>query len=121
MRFFFDECVSADLAVEIAGELGVRIVNSRDENLSGAKDHEIIPLCVNENLIIVTKNGKDFIRLLSNEGRHPGLIVLPGNEQKIKCRRLIRNAIHWLCSLPEGQMENCVLKVYRNGKWALRQ
>lgn len=120
MRFFFDECVSANLAVEISVELEVQILNPRDENVRGATDHEIAQMCINNELIIVTKNGRDFIEILGMEESHPGLIVLPGNEPRAKCRNLLLAVIKWLRINPEGLLENNFLKVYKDGNWELR-
>jgi hypothetical protein len=76
LKFLIDEC-STLLLVGLANERGFEAYYVPHRGLGGAKDHELVPVLLEDDLILVTNNGPDFTALLSSPDTvHPGLIVL---------------------------------------------
>jgi hypothetical protein len=81
MRFFIDECLMPTLA-EIAIEYGYEATSVRDRGMTGAKDWDIAKYVIENDLILVTHNSKDFRGkkgqggYLTNEEIYPGLVCL---------------------------------------------
>lgn len=77
MRLFLDECLSPRIAQELNAE-GVHVVlHPRDFGGLGAADHEVLARCIEQDLVLVTQNARDFRALVAVQDIHPGLIILP--------------------------------------------
>ena len=70
------------------------------------------PGAVEQDLVLVTQNARDFRGLVSVRGVHPGLIILPG-VGRVRSETLLRAAIEYLCRRgdPMDVMVNRVLEV----------
>lgn len=78
MNLFFDECVSAGAAVHFRIMTDHATCHTRDVNMSGATDTEVLAYCINFDHTLITVNGKDFRKLCGTpEQLHPGLIIIP--------------------------------------------
>lgn len=75
LRFLIDECLSPDLTA-IARSRGHLALHVEHLGRLGAKDEKLVSYALANEMIVVTNNGRDFIRLLSSETIHPGLIVI---------------------------------------------
>ncbi|MDE2739026.1 MAG: hypothetical protein OXH47_05815 [Paracoccaceae bacterium] len=77
-----------------------------------------------EDLVIVTEDSKDFIALLNSEEIHPGLIILP-NIPILTSKALIKLAIEYLWRLELGNpmdlMVNNLLTISNEGVPSLNQ
>jgi predicted nuclease of predicted toxin-antitoxin system len=76
VRFLFDECAAIPL-VQLAHERGFDAYHVAHRGLAGSEDHELLPVLLKEDFVLVTNNGRDFKALLGDEGAvHPGLVIL---------------------------------------------
>lgn len=116
MRLFLDECLSPNLALDLAKEGLHLVVHPRNNGGLGESDREVLARCTNENLVIVTENARDFRALAASADIHPGMIILPcvGRET---AESLIRAAITHLEALgnPDDVIVNHVLEIDVNG------
>ena len=78
MRLFLDECLSPKIAQALNAE-GIHVaLHPRDFGGLGASDHHVlVTMHVEQNLVLVTANARDFRGLVSTQDVHPGLIILP--------------------------------------------
>ena len=76
--------------------------------------------CIDNNLVIVTQNARDFRALVATEEIHPGLIILPfaGKERS---KELVEQAIAFLQAVgdPMTVMINSVLEIAPNGSMTI--
>ena len=77
MRLFLDECLSPKIAQNLNAE-GIHVaLHPRDFGGLGASDSHVLVRCIEQDLILVTANARDFRALVSTQEVHPGLIILP--------------------------------------------
>ena len=96
MRLFIDECLSPQIALDLAAH-GHDAIHPLHVGRRGELDHTVKDRCIAEDRVIVTENIGDFKALLTRESIHPGLIVLPQRD-KAKGLALILAAIQLLAS-----------------------
>ena len=78
MNLFFDECVSAGAAVHFRDTTAHATCHTRDINMSGATDTDVLAYCIAYDHTLITVNGKDFRKLCGKQDQmHPGLIIFP--------------------------------------------
>ena len=78
MNLFFDECVSASAAVHFRRTTDHATCHTRDVNMSGASDADVLAHCLEFDHTLITINGRDFRKLCENPDQlHPGLIIIP--------------------------------------------
>ena len=95
MRLFLDECLSPKIAQSINAE-GVHVaLHPRDFGGLGASDHHVLARCLEQDLVLVTANARDFRALVAAEDVHPGLIILPSVGRE-RSESLLRDAIAFL-------------------------
>ena len=95
MRLFLDECLSPRIAQQLNGE-GVHVVfHPRDFGGLGAPDHDVLARCIEQDLVPVTQNARDFRALVAVQDVHPGLIILPC-VGRARCETLLRAVIEFL-------------------------
>lgn len=83
LAFLIDECLTPELA-SAAHRAGYAAWSVRDRGWAGLKDHELVQRACEENLVMVTRNARDFRGsgpggsggLLRHAELHPGLICL---------------------------------------------
>ena len=75
MRLLVDENLSPTLVQRLAS-VGVPAVHVAHCGLSGATDPAVWRYAYEHDLVVVTSNAGDFIRLAEGVELHPGLIVL---------------------------------------------
>ena len=87
-------------------------MHPRDFGGLGQPDHAVLQRCLDEDLVLVTANARDFRALVASEDVHPGLIVLPCLDRR-ESGTLLRVAIRYLSELgdPMQVMVNHVLEV----------
>lgn len=120
MRLFLDECLSPRIA-QALNESGDHVaVHPRDSGGLGQTDHSVLARCIQEDLVIVTENARDFRTLVAAEDIHPGLIVLPCLDRSTSSA-LMLSAIDFLEKRgePMDVMVNHVLEVDKNGQMRL--
>ena len=117
MRLFLDECLSPRVANELMAEEGYYVVHPRNQGGLGEADHTVLARCIENNLIIVTENARDF-RVLA--AIHPGMIILPCLG-RVQAKALIGTAIAHLETLgdPTDVMVNKVLEAEADGTMTL--
>lgn len=95
-------------------------MHPRDFGGLGAPDHQVLARCIEQDLVVVTQNARDFRSLVKMQDIHPGLLVLP-TLGRIRSEELIRAAIEFLskCSDPMDRMVNRVLEVSVDGEMTL--
>lgn len=95
-------------------------MHPRDFGGLGASDREVLVRCVDNDLVIVTENARDFRVLVATEDIHPGLVILPSVGRQ-RSEELLRAAIEFLTELGEPMdiMVNRVLEVSIEAKMKL--
>jgi predicted nuclease of predicted toxin-antitoxin system len=73
--FFIDECLTLDLVAE-AHSRGHHATHVTFRSLNGTADESLAPILLEENFVLVTNNGKDFLKIYSSQEVHPGLIII---------------------------------------------
>jgi len=116
MRLFLDECLSPQLALELAADGRHVVLHPRNDGGLGQPDHRVLERCTRENLVIVTENARDFRALASRSDIHPGLIILPCVGRN-RAAALLRKAIDHLAVLeaPDDALINRVLEIDVDG------
>lgn len=89
MRLFIDECLSPLLALRLNALGRFDAVHPLHIGARGPPDRLVVARCLAEDRIIVTRNGRDFMRLLRRLELHPGLVVLPALEREKTWRLLL--------------------------------
>lgn len=92
MRLLIDECLSPAL-LEVAHQYGVEAYHVAHRGLSGAKDHAILRLMLEQGFTLVTNNRDDFLALIGDAELHPGLIVILPNVSRADQIRLFELAL----------------------------
>ncbi len=124
MRLFLDECLSPQIALDLARERNYITVHPRNDGGRGNEDYQVVQRCINNDLVIVTENADDFRELLSREDLHPGLIILPCLPRNTS-KAFLLLAIDYLNELdqeedPMDLMINQILVVSKEGVPSLR-
>lgn len=120
MRLFLDECLSPRIASSLNAE-GLHVVqHPRDFGGLGEPDHLVLARCVDQDLVLVTQNARDFRVLVMASDIHPGLVILP-HVGRARCESLLRSAIELLSARgdPMDAMVNSVLEVSVDGVMSL--
>lgn len=120
MELFIDECLSPSLAADLNAS-GFHVAqHPRDFGGLGDTDHAVLRRCIDNNLVIVTQNARDFRALVATEEIHPGLIILP-LAGRTRAKELVEQAIAYLHTLgdPMMVMINSVLEIASNGSMRL--
>jgi predicted nuclease of predicted toxin-antitoxin system len=120
VRLFLDECLSPRIA-QALNESGEHVaVHPRDSGGLGQTDHSVLARCIQEDLVIVTENARDFRALVGAEDIHPGLIIVPCLDRDTSSS-LIMLAIAFLEKRgePMDVMVNHVLEVNKDGQMRL--
>lgn len=111
--FLIDECLSPDL-VALAHAKGHHATHVVYRGLQGAVDADLLPIIRAESFVLVTNNGRDFLRLYASEDVHPGLVIIvPGGigaEMQAKLFGCVLEAIE---SQPD--LVNKVIEVFWEG------
>lgn len=117
--FLIDECLSPDL-VALAHAKGHHATHVVYRGLQGAADADLLPIIRTENFVLVTNNGRDFLRLYASEDVHPGLVIIvPGGigaEMQVK---LFGHALEAIEAQPD--LMNKVIEVYLDQTVELRE
>lgn len=112
MRLFLDECLSPKIAQALNAE-GIHVaLHPRDFGGLGASDHHVLARCVEQDLVLVTANARDFRALVTAQDVHPGLVILPSVGRE-RSESLLRDAIAYLSKHgdPMDVIVNHVLEV----------
>lgn len=117
MRLFIDECLSPQLAIRLNATGRHDAVHPLHVGRRGQPDHGVLAWCIAEDRVIVTRNGRDFRRLVGNTEIHPGLIILPSLDRE-GTWALLQAALAFLESRgePIDVMVNHVLEIEESGE-----
>ena len=120
MRLFLDECLSPVIASAINGQGLHLAIHPRDFGGLGQPDHAVLRRCLDEDLVLVTANARDFRALVASEAVHPGLIILPCVDRR-ESEALLQLAIRHLSKTgdPMQVMVNHILEVSTDAGIAL--
>lgn len=112
VRLFLDECISPAISRALNAEGAHFVMHPRDFGGLGAPDREVLARCVQQDLVLVTQNARDFVGLVSVQDIHPGLIILPC-VGRVRSERMLRAVIEQLSKRgdPMEVMVNRVLEV----------
>ena len=112
MRLFLDECLSPKIAQALNAE-GIHVaLHPRDFGGLGASDSRVLVRCIEQDMVLVTANARDFRALVAAQDVHPGLIILPSVGRE-RSESLLRDAVAYLSKHgdPMDVMVNLVLEV----------
>ena len=92
----------------------------RDFGGLGEPDHLVLARCIDQDLVLVTQNARDFRALVVASHIHPGLVILPP-AGRARCESLLLSAIDFLSERgdPMDAMVNSVLDVSMDGAMSL--
>ena len=95
-------------------------MHPRDFGGLGAPDRDVLARCVEQDLVLVTQNARDFLGLVFAQDVHPGLIILPC-VGRAHSETLLRTAIEYLSERgnPMDVMVNRVLEVTSDAEMTL--
>lgn len=108
MRFLVDECLHTSL-VDVLSQAGHLAQHVAHCGMSGWKDHSIMRVVMQEELILVTNNAADFRRLHGREDLHPGLIIILPNVPPDMQRRLMSAVLRHVAD--RGDLINTVVEI----------
>lgn len=112
IRFLIDECVSPTLVSE-AHRRGHTAWHVNQRKLDATPDPIIFKACLKEDLILVTNNAVDFLKLYGGVDLHPGLVVLLPSVKMHEQQGLFARAIEWI--EPRGELVNMLLTINVDG------
>jgi hypothetical protein len=121
--FLIDECLSPELAQLAVAKGHVTSTCVRDRGWTGKKDWELMPLIIEHDFTLVTKNNVDFrgahpptpSGLYAGQELHAGLVCLnlADNEDKAEQIAIFELALDYLAD--HGSLFNQVLEIYVAG------
>jgi len=119
VKLLVDENLSPTLVQRLAS-VGVPAVHVAHCGLSGATDPAVWRYAFRHDLVVVTSNARDFIRLAEGVRLHPGLIVLrAGHLSREEQWAWLGPVARWL--LEEGQdLANRAVVVTGKGRFTVR-
>jgi predicted nuclease of predicted toxin-antitoxin system len=91
-RFLIDECLSPDLTGVARGR-GHDAGHVTHYGRGGVKDWYLVPFIIQNELIFVTNNARDFRRLYAALDLHPGLVVILPAVKQPRQSELFRQAL----------------------------
>ena len=112
VRLFLDECISPAISRALNAEGAHFAIHPRDFGGLGAPDRDLLARCVQQDLVLVTQDARDFLGLVSVQDIHPGLII-PPCVGRARSETLPRAVIEYLSKRgnPMEVMVNRVLEV----------
>lgn len=111
MRFLIDECLSVELPAA-AHEAGHEAHHVAHYGLAGAKDHQLRPVLISEGFVLVTNNGRDFVKLLGDVDMHPGLVIVVPVVRIDRQVLLFRAVLNYLAQEDLDDLINKVVEVH---------
>lgn len=116
MRLLLDECVSPRVSHALNADGQHFVTSLRDVGSLGDPDYKVLRRCIEQDLVLVTQDARDFRNLVSRVDIHPGLIILP-NLDRERTETLLRQAIDHLdgCGDAAVLMVNRVLEMDEEG------
>ena len=120
MRLFLDESLSPRIAQALSATGRHLVLHPRDHGGLGRPDHAVLARCVEQDLVLVTENARDFRALVAVADIHPGLITLP-SAPRAQSLALLEAAIAFLDTRgdPMDAMVNHVLEMDEEGRAVL--
>jgi predicted nuclease of predicted toxin-antitoxin system len=113
VKFLIDECLSPAL-VTVANDAGYEAYHVAHRGWSGLKDAQLREHLLDQDLILVTNNGSDFLALLGAVEFHPGLIVVLENVRRDEQMECFRSALNAICD--QDELTNRVVEVDGRGR-----
>ncbi len=116
--FLIDECLTLDL-VALAHARGYGAAHIAFRRLQGTPDRAPMPAILSEGFVLVTNNGRDFLKLYRQEAVHPGLIIIvPGSVGGRVQVALFGRVLDFIEALPDPM--NKVVEVMPDGTVQIR-
>jgi predicted nuclease of predicted toxin-antitoxin system len=98
MRFLLDEDVNPAVA-EISRGLGMDVVSVHEIDRLGLSDEEQLRFSASQSRILITRNGKDFIRLgllfFQTGEIHEGVLIIPRSLPNNRSERIAHALKRW--------------------------
>jgi predicted nuclease of predicted toxin-antitoxin system len=76
VKLLLDECLSHFWVGRLAARGYPDVLHPIHVGLRGVRDDTIVAHAATQDRVIVTSNGRDFVKLLGRADVHPGLIIL---------------------------------------------
>lgn len=99
MRFLIDECLSPSL-VDVAIQQGLMAGHVAHLGLAGTPDYKLARKALDEDLIFVTQNARDFVKLYARMDVHCGLILLKTQSNDDQQRQMFAATIVHIADEP---------------------
>ena len=99
-RILVDECLSPELAAlaNARGYLAVHVVHL---GMVGTPDYRLVNELIDEGYLVVTRNARDFRRLLASVEVHAGLLLLMPNATADEQAKLFAAALDFIERMPD--------------------
>lgn len=110
--FLFDECLSLDL-VAVANSLGHWGYHVNYLGRAGESDAAIAIYAQDHDMVVVTNNRVDFLRVFKRFELHCGLVIIVPNSAPPEQERLFALAVERIASEPD--MINKLLEIDQHG------
>ncbi len=114
LRFLIDECISASL-LQAAYDEGHEAYHITRLGKSGVSDPELVSYALEQDLIIVTNNARDFRRLIEHVEIHSGLVVIVPNVKMEAQGELFGEVLAWIKEQKLADLVNRVIEVDFSG------
>lgn len=88
--------------------------------LAGWQDHNLVPLAIERDYIIVTNNRRDFLKLYLQQEVHGGFIIIVPRTSRARTNELFVLALDHLLEMNED-LVNQVIEVLEDGSVHVRE
>ena len=113
MKFLIDECLSPHL-VSVANDRGFEAHHVVYRGWGGLLDRQLLKHLLDEDLILVTNNGDDFLHLVSDVELHPGLVVILDNVRRDEQIALFDGGLEVISKMTS--LINKVVEIHADGE-----
>ncbi len=118
IRLLIDECLSPSL-VKSAKERGIEATHVNYLGMSGAADHDLVPVILARDFTLVTHNRGDFVRIYRSLALHAGLLVILPKALREGQQQLLDTALDAI-EAAGSDIVNRLLEVDREGRVTMR-
>lgn len=84
LRILVDEDSQAKLLVKKLRLAGLDVISAQDSGLNGQLNPEILAFAIEQNRVVLTRNGADFRELHLRVMIHPGIFIVHGHPDPAK-------------------------------------
>ena len=84
LRLLIDEDTQSRLLIRLLRETGHELTTVSDVQMEGRPDRDVLAYACSKNLIILTRNARDFYMLHEQNPEHPGILAIYHDKEPAK-------------------------------------